>query len=271
MKLVRALGVLVACLLLAGLVEMVWAQSKSDPEILKGLLLDLDSSMHNLRKGERLAASQRISRAQRAYSDLTENRITPTLVDLDNSINQSFEEMSRNPSESGVRELRSNVLLMAGKLGVSIPFVFEHAMFVVLGISALVSLVITLLSKRMVDWEKIRQIKAEVESWRKQMLEAQRRRDMKRLFKLKQDQRRIMALQSQMMTSSFKPMVLYLIAFFIFFYAVRGFYGNWVMVWLPFTLSLPIYGTLVSLGAFGWFIICYWGSSSVWRKLLIRD
>jgi uncharacterized membrane protein (DUF106 family) len=104
--------------------------------------------------------------------------------------------------------------------------------------------------------------------WQRELMSAQRKKDMKTVHKLQQQQKEMMALQGQVMMSSFKPAIFTMIPYFILWWALSGVYGNWVVAWLPFTL--PILGS-VSLGFLGWFILTYFGFSSIWRRLLIGD
>jgi uncharacterized membrane protein (DUF106 family) len=94
---------------------------------------------------------------------------------------------------------------------------------------------------------------------------------MKRLYKLQQDQKRIMGLQGQVMMSSFKPAIFYIVPYFILWIWLSGLYKGWVVGWLPFNLPLPYFGTIISLGFLSWFLISYFGFSQIWRKLLIGD
>jgi uncharacterized membrane protein (DUF106 family) len=91
------------------------------------------------------------------------------------------------------------------------------------------------------------------------------------VHKLQQEQKEMMALQGQVMMASFKPAIFYMVPYFILWMALSGFYGSWVVAWLPFTLPLPIIGTTASLGFLGWYLLTYFGFSSIWRRLLIGD
>jgi uncharacterized membrane protein (DUF106 family) len=264
------------CLLLSAGLALAQEAAESDQDIYKDLLTNIDSSVHAIRLGNASGASAKLQQAFDKYSDLKkihENKFknNPELQDWDNEIIQTFTSVQRSPTEGGIFSLRANVSSMAGRLGVSLPFIYERAMFVILLLAVLFSFFITLITKYVVDWTKVKQARAEMNAWRKEMLDAQRKKDLKRLYKLKQEQKRIMSLQSQVMMSSFKPAIFYIVPYFIFWRLLSGIYGGWVVAWLPFSITLPIAGTLVSFGFLGWFLISYFGFSSIWRKLLIGD
>jgi uncharacterized membrane protein (DUF106 family) len=263
-------------LLLAGSAA-AFAQVEADNrEMLRHLLADLDSSIIALRKGNVEGAKSSLQGAYAKYLELKgagENILenNAELAELDNHIKQTFDSLTTTPVEDNIRALRANVVSLASGLGISLQFVYEQAMLLVLLLAAAVSLLITLITKKIVNWEKVRGIKAEVDAWRKEFLDAQRKKDLKRLHKLQQDQKRIYELQGQMMSETLKPTIIYIVPYFIFWYWLNSFYRGWVMAWLPFSLPLPFYGLWVSCGFLSWFFISYFGFSSIWRKLLIGD
>ena len=268
---------LIAVLLLASSATIVGAEGAGDErETYKELLRTLDGSIITIRHG----GNPDLGQAQTLYNNLVgphrdenfENFDNPSeLIKIDNQITQSFLSLVQSVGEENIRVLRSDISLMAGKLGIGISPIYEHALFVVAGIGAFVALLITLVTRRVVNWERVRQIKAEVSAFQKELREAQSKRDMKRVHKLQQDQKRIFSLQGEMMKETFKPTIFYIVPYFIFWYLLSGIYRGWVVAWLPFSLPLPFFGTLVSCGFLSWFLITYFGFSQVWRKLLIRD
>jgi uncharacterized membrane protein (DUF106 family) len=266
--------VILVALLSVGLTGAVLAQQTTaeNRDIVWKVLNGIDGSIHAIRKGDTSSARTLLQSAGVEYQ-----KISPGIenVDnkLDNDINQAFLSLinSSSPSEDSVRTLRANVSLAASKIDASVSIVYGHAMFVILAIAIVFSLVITLITKRVVDWPKVKAARKEMDDWRKQMLDAQRKKDMKRLYKLQQDQKRIMGLQGQVMMSSFKPAIFYIVPYFILWIWLSGLYKGWVVAWLPFSLPLPYFGTIISLGFLSWFLISYFGFSQIWRKLLIGD
>lgn len=266
---------LIAVFLLASFAMTVGAEEAEDEhETYKVLLQTVDSSIISLRQGG--SASGSLSQARTLYNSLVdpyENEINNSteLIEIDNRITQTFDSLQQSATEENIRVLRSDISLMANELGIGLSSIYEYALFIVLGIGIFVSLLVTLITRRVVNWQRMREIKAEVSAFQKELREAQRKRDMKSVHNLQQDQKRIMALQGQMMKENFKPTLFYIVPYFIFWFILMGIYGGWVVAWLPFRLDLPFFGTWVSCGFLSWYLLTYFGSSQIWRKLLIRD
>lgn len=268
----KILTIIILCILLGASWTVAVAQQaeEKDQDIVQNVLSDIDSSIIALRKGNTSGAANALESAMGEY-----DKISPSVENVDNNldhrIKQDFNQLMSSPDEDDIRSLRADVSLAASIIGASVSVIYEHAMLVILAIAILFSLIITLITKRVVDWGKVKQIKAEVNAWRKELQDAQRKKDMKRLYKLQQDQKRVLGLQGQMMMSSLKPAIFYIIPYILLWSWLSGLYSGWVITWLPFTLPLPIVGTMVSFGFLPWFLLSYFGFSSIWRKLLIGD
>jgi uncharacterized membrane protein (DUF106 family) len=270
----KALTIIILVALLSASLATAMAQQTTEEkqDIVKNVLKNIDSSIISLRNENVDAARAALSSAKSEY-----DKISSSVENVDNGLHGKIEDAfnsiiySQQPAEGDIRALRADVSLAASEIGASVSIIYQHATLFILGISIVFSLIITMITKRVVDWPKVKQIKKEVEDWRKQLLEAQRKKDMKRLYKLQQDQKRIMGLQGQMMMASLKPAIFYIIPYMLLWYWLNGLYQGWVVAWLPFTLPLPIFGTMVSCGFLSWFLISYFGFSSIWRKLLIGD
>ena len=264
---------LIAVLLLASFATIVGAEEAgNEQQTYKELLQTIDDSIRSLRRGD--SASGSLSQAQTLYNTFIENENFSNnleLIEIDNRITQAFSSLQQSAGEENIRSLRLDISLMASKLGIGLSPIFEHALFFVFGIGIFVSLIVTLVSRRVVNWERMRQMKTETTAFWKEFRDAQSKRDMKRLHKLQQDRPRIMGLQGQMMKENFKPMLFYIVPYLIFWFILSGVYGGWVVAWLPFRLDLPFFGTWVSCGFLSWYILTYFGFSQIWRKLLIRD
>ncbi|MDI6819358.1 MAG: EMC3/TMCO1 family protein [Candidatus Hodarchaeaceae archaeon] len=273
MKLVRRIFVIsfiVGLLLCAGFTTASSQQvAKGDQETLWHLLNRIDSSIIALRRGDSAGAQSALGEAFALYKNMSENKFEND--DLDNYIKQAFTSLQRSPREDNIRTLRADISLIAGKLDIVLPFIYERAIFFILLLAVIFSLVITLITKKVVNWAKVKQVKAEVDAWRKELMDAQRKKDMKRIYKLQQDQKRIYGLQGQMMMETFKPAIIYIVPYFIFWYWLSSLYKGWVVAWLPFSLPLPFYGLWASCGFLSWFLVSYFGFSSIWRKLFIGD
>jgi uncharacterized membrane protein (DUF106 family) len=260
--------------LVAGLAGVVRAQSAQDDQAaLKQALYNLDMSIDSLRKGDNDGSKNYLSNARTIYLDDLNlgGRIENVDNALDNRIKTNFDSLYQTPVEENIRVLRADVSLAASKWGISLSFVFNHSILFIIFISIVFALVVTLISKRVVNWEEVKQKKKRVSDWQKALMDAQRKKDMKTVHKLQQEQKEMMALQGQIMMASFKPAIFYMVPYFILWMALSGLYGGWVVAWLPFNLPLPVIGTTVSLGFLGWYFLVYFGFSSIWRRLLIGD
>jgi uncharacterized membrane protein (DUF106 family) len=255
--------------LVAGLAGVVRAQSAQDDQAaLKQALYNLDMSIDSLRKADTSGAASYLGFASDNYNIFSVENVDNA---LDNHIKENFISLSKTPVEENIRVLRADVSLAASKVGISLSFMFNHSMLFILFISIIFAFVVTLISKRVVKWEDVKQKKKRVSEWQKALMDAQRKKDMKAVHKLQQEQKEMMALQGQVMMASFKPAIFYMVPYFILWMVLSGFYSNWVVAWLPFSLPLPIIGTTVSLGFLGWYLLTYFGFSSIWRRLLIGD
>lgn len=264
---------LIAVLLLASFAMIVGAgEDGNEQQTYKKLLQTIDDSIRSLRQGG--SASGNLSQAQKLYNNLVENKNfdnSSELIEINNRITQAFNSLQQSATEENIRALRSDITLMASELGIGLSPIYEYALFVIFGIGIFVSLIITLITRRVVNWERMRQIKAEVSEFQKKLRDARSKQDMKSMHKLQQDQQRIMALQGQVMKENFKPTLFYIVPYLIFWFILSGIYGGWVVAWLPFRLDLPFFGKWVSCGFLSWYILTYFGFSQIWRKLLIRD
>jgi uncharacterized membrane protein (DUF106 family) len=276
MRKILMIIVLIALLNASFAVAAAQETARDNRDTVWKVLKNIDGSIVSLRKGDTGGATNALRSALEEYNNI-KSSVENVDDNLDNKIEQAFNQLYYSPNEGDIRALRADVSIAASKIGASVSFVYEHAMFFILAIAVVFSLIITLITKRVVDWPKVKQMRKEVDDWRKQLLEAQRRKDFKRLYKLQQDQKRIMGLQGQVMMASFKPAIFYIIPYFLLWMWLGSLYSGWIVAWLPFNLPWPSFGfwpflgTCVSLGFAGWFLLSYFGFSSIWRKLLIGD
>ena len=265
------ISAMIAIVFVSVLIAPAKAQSAQDDQnTLKQALYNLDVSIDSLRKGDNSGATSNLNGALTEY-----NKFSPRVENIDNTldarIETSFSTLSQTPVEDNIRALRADVLLAASALGVSLSPILTQSILFILLVSILFALVATLITKRVVNWEEVKRKKKIFGDWQRELMSAQRKKDMKTVHKLQQQQKEMMSLQGQIMSASFKPAIFTMIPYFILWWALSGVYSSWVVAWLPFSLPLPIIGTTVSLGFLGWFILTYFGFSSIWRRLLIGD
>lgn len=232
--------------------------------ILLETLSAIDGSIISLRQGDPDGAKASLQRALDKYSGLS-RQVRDVNSGLDDQVKNAFKSLIDSPNEEGIRGLRADVIRAAGRTNVEVPFIYQYAMFVILIISASVAALVSLLTKRSIDWPTYMRLKSELAALRKEMLDARRRQDVKRIYKLTP---RFRELSAQMMgitlRQTFVVFLIYLPAFFL----LGSIYGGWVVAWLPFGLpELPFIGSWVSAGYLSWLIITYFGFSTIFRKL----
>ncbi len=248
----------------------VQAQGENDQANLATLVNKLDTSITSLRKGD-TGPSTLISDASTIY----QSSFSPRLENIDNSlntkINQAFTSLAQNPVEENIFALRADVLRAASLIGISLPPLYAYSLFILLGVGVVVSLFVTLLNKRLVNWDFVRENKAKISEFQKELREARSKKDMKQMHKLQQRQSEIMKLQGKMFKQTMKPTIIYIIPLLLVWTILLNVYSGWVVAWLPFSIDLPIFGRLVAFGVGWWYFITYLGISQIFRKIMIRD
>lgn len=273
----KLLGIVIAIVVVGGLVA-VTANSlrlREDGNKAYGTLESLDDSYLALISGGDSKSSLRNAKNWYDSIVVTENfDDRPQLRNLDNSINQSFESMTSqdgNITKEKISDLRSKISEMGGSLGVELPLGYEYSYLVLLGISLSLSFLVTILCRKAVDWDKLREAKRVVEEWNKKITKAQNKRKGKKKKKLEMKTDKVNSNQEKIWAINGKQAVFYLVFFLVFLAWLAYVYHDWIVVWLPFTWfksgSLSFIGA--SLGSFGWFLISYFGFSQVWRSILL--
>jgi len=136
----------------------------------------------------------------------------------------------------------------------SIPF----STLFILGLSAGISLLTTLVNRRFTDPEKSRAWRKEISDWNNDLRAARGSKDKKVLEKVMKKQQYIMQLQSKMMWQSMKVSLLFLVPLFLMWQILGGFYGPTAIAFLPGVgnqLVLPILNIAFS-SLFWWYLLC---------------
>jgi uncharacterized membrane protein (DUF106 family) len=171
-----------------------------------------------------------------------------------------------------------------------------HPALAILIIAIIVSLIINITTKLLVDQERVAELKREIKEYQARLKKASR--DPEMLKKLQEEQQKYMQINAELMRMSFKPMIytwLPIILIFIYLRHVYGFGGiyqelipgwNGVVVYLPIILSKILLidfwhglGSILYKGGFkivsdtalgwlGWYILCSFATSTVLRKVL---
>ncbi len=271
------LGIILAIIVVIGLaaVTVNSLNSREDGNKAYGALKRLDDSYSAVIVEEDPKSSLR--NAQNWYDSIVASENfddRPQLKNLDNDISQSFEGLisdSGNASGGEIRTLREKVVSMGNYLGIELPFGYGYSHIVILGLSLGLSFLVTVLCRRVIDWDKLREAKRLVEEWDRKIRKARREKKGKKKRKLETKSDEITVNEEKIWIINGKQAVFYLSVFLVFLAWLTYVYSGWTVVWLPFTWfgsgSLSAIG--VSLGSFGWFLLSYFGFAQVWREILL--
>lgn len=152
-------------------------------------------------------------------------------------------------------------------------------------IAIVISLITSVAQKLLVDQDRLLYLQKEMKEFQQEMMEARKTNDPKALDRVQKKQMEFMNLQKEMMTMSFKPMIVTMLPILIIFWWIsQNTLLNSIIVELPATAyyvlliplwhALPFYGGVVpgapemSIGWLGWYILCSFGFSLLFRKLM---
>ena len=256
-------------LLFSGLAQ---AQGQGDSESLFDIVNKLDTSAASLRRGDSESAKANIGQAFQEYLISFSFGVAEKDPSLDNRIKDRFAVVYQSPSESDILSLRSDVVRAASLIGVHLPPLFEYSLFIIMGIAFAAAFFVNLVSKKMVNWELVKQNKAKIDAFQKEYREAMKKRDMKLVHKLQLQQPEINKLMMQNTSQNMKPTLIFMVPLFVLWIALGQIFKGWVVAWLPFIrIDLPFIGPLVVFGVGWWYFITYLGFSQILRKVIIGD
>lgn len=149
-------------------------------------------------------------------------------------------------------------------------------------IATFVAFVITVANKLLVDQDRLQFLQGEMKGFQSEMMKAQKSGDPKAMAEMQKKQAKFMELQKEMMFNSFKPMIVTFVPIILIFYWMAGNpLINHLYLNLPsfayYVLLVPIFHTFYHQSAgvpvmavewLGWYILCSFAMSFVWRKLL---
>jgi uncharacterized membrane protein (DUF106 family) len=143
----------------------------------------------------------------------------------------------------------------------SLPLSVPFSTFFILGLSAAISLLTTLVNRRFTDPEKSRAWRKEIADWNSDLRAARGNKDKKVLEKVMKKQQYIMQLQSKMMWQGMKVSLLFLVPLFLMWQILGSFYGPTAIAYLPgmgnqLILTVPIFGKVVLSSLFWWYLLC---------------
>ncbi|WP_414469314.1 DUF106 domain-containing protein [Methanobacterium sp. ACI-7] len=154
-------------------------------------------------------------------------------------------------------------------------------LFIVI-IAIVISLITSLAQKLLVNQDRLVYLQKEMKEFQQEMMEARKTNDPKALDKVQKKQMEFMGLQKEMMTMSFKPMIVtFLPIIIIFWWISQNTLLNTIVVKLPavayYVLLVPLFHLIyapspgvtgMTIEWLGWYILCSFGFSLLFRKLL---
>ena len=154
----------------------------------------------------------------------------------------------------------------------------------VLIIAFIVSLITTIANKFLVDQEKMNEIQERNKNFQRELRDAQKRGDGKKIAELQAKQSEMMQDQTAMMSNQFKPMIVTFVPIILIFFWMRTSSISSLVVTLPpavYWVTLTplwhaiggiIYGGKATIpygiGWLLWYMICTFGVSQILRKFL---
>lgn len=241
----------------------------------KNLVGSINQSAQSLKAGE--DPSDSMDKAGNRYyalfssEDFENNSYLDNLHDRINGIVNSVARRQENADIDNVRVLRGKVSEMAGEFGVGLPFAYEHSVLVILGFSLSLALIATVACRRLIDWERLREAKEKIGDWSSRVQEAKRSKGKKRR-KLELEEDELEKEQRVTWAINIKQAVFYLAPVFLFLTWLWYVYGDWIIAWLPFSLTSGVLQSIgVSLGYFGWFVFSFFGLAQILREVFLRN
>ena len=149
-------------------------------------------------------------------------------------------------------------------------------------ISTIVAFFITLANKLLVDQDRLQFVQKEMKSFQQEMMAAQKSGDPKEMARAQKKQSEFMDLQKEMMTNSFKPMIVTMLPILLIFWwmAAEPAIGK-LVVELPsfvfYVLLVPLFHMFyhqspgvpyMAIEWLGWYILCSFAMSMLFRKFM---
>ena len=256
-------------LILGAVLFLVWCEPISEgSSTTKEVAQKIDLAIWCLRHGDNSGASSNLKSAKESYLKLGIENLDN---ELDNRTREIFDNVIQNPTEEDCHRLRREVLRAAALAGAPPPLIYQHSPCLILLSTFLCGFLYAALLKVTTNWSRIREIRAQLDDWRKRLNEARKRKDFKEMHKLAQEYAKLAPLYSELWMFQVKSFGFFFLFFVPLFFLLLKPYSGWVVAWLPFGLPLPIYGYWASCGVLGWLVLCFGAMSSLWRKLLVGE
>lgn len=240
----------------------------------KNLVNNVNKSIQSTRMGQ--DPSNSLKNVQSNYGNLTSEENFSDTLDLqllDNQIENNLNlliDKKENARTVEILNLRNKIFQITNELNTELPFAYKYSPLIILLISTPLALVSTVLCRFLINWDKLREAKENLEKWKSEIKEAQRTRGKKKR-KLELEEKNVEKNERKIWGISIKQATFYLGPFALFLALLTFLYGDWIVAWLPFNWFNS--GVLQSIGVsfnyFGWFVLTYFGFAQVWRSILI--
>lgn len=145
----------------------------------------------------------------------------------------------------------------------------QYPMYFIMVVSIVLSMILTLVNKLLIDQERMKEIQKRVTAYNKKLMKATKAQDKEELDQLGKEKPQIMKMQSEMMKMQM-PMFASMLPFFVVFFLLRRLADN--MEWGQFMalptdpFTWPLFGA--GLTWLGWYILCSLPFTSLFRKVL---
>jgi uncharacterized membrane protein (DUF106 family) len=129
-----------------------------------------------------------------------------------------------------------------------------------------------LLTKRFVDLEAERRIKAEIDQWNRALKEAIKNKDKKEEEKLRKKEQTIAQMRLKMSSARTKVGFITIIPFFAIYYLIVYIVGNvpvaYSPVYIPYLMTSPLPNGGYDVTLFGWYLISSFAFSGMITRLM---
>ncbi len=147
----------------------------------------------------------------------------------------------------------------------------EHAMLFIFLITVVITAIMTIVNKVLVNQERLKEIQKYVADHNKRNMKAIKEKNEEEMKKLSDEKPKIMQMQSEMMKMQM-PMFAAMLPFFVVFIVLGKIAAtqNWgEFMTLPWGNAIPIWGLANGkLGWLGWYIFCSVPLTSVFKKVM---
>jgi uncharacterized membrane protein (DUF106 family) len=123
----------------------------------------------------------------------------------------------------------------------------------IIALSLLLSTAVSVISRVVMDVDKLNRYQKEISTWNKAKAEAQRTANKRLYRKVKRKEKYIQKIQAKVMTERFKPMMFYIGPFFALFWILNGFFNGYLplvagetaryVAIIPFSFPIGFFGS----------------------------